>query len=100
MRTDYIYDWKAFNEKNGFTSAQAFMNIPETLLYMLYLYIVYSQGTQLKATLGSVKPHWLAQRSIAGPAGALAAMVGFVAAVMTLSKTLLYCMQHVNFYVS
>jgi hypothetical protein len=92
MQTDYIYDWKAFNEKNGFTSAQAFRNIPETLLYMLYLYIVYSQGTQLKATIGSAKSDWLAQRSIAGRAGALAAMVGFVAAVMTLSKTLLYGM--------
>jgi hypothetical protein len=92
MRTDYIYDWKAFNEKNGFTSAQAIMNIPETLLYMLYLYIVYSHDAQSKATLGSAKSNWLVHRSIAGRAGALAVMVGFVAAVMTLSKTLLYGM--------
>jgi hypothetical protein len=92
MRTDYIYDWKAFNENNGFKSAQAFMNIPETLFYMLYLYVVYSQGTQLKATLGTSRSDWLAQRSITGQAGALAAMAGFVAALMTLSKTLLYGM--------
>jgi hypothetical protein len=47
-RTDYIYGWKAFNEKNGFTSAQGSMNVVETLLYIYYLYLVYSQGTQLK----------------------------------------------------
>jgi hypothetical protein len=92
MRTDYIYDWKAFNEKNGFTSAQAFMNIPETLLYSMYLYIVYTQGTRSKAKIGSAKPVWLVQRSLAGSAGALAVLVGFTAAVMTFSKTTLYGM--------
>ena len=92
MRTDYIYGYKAFNEKNGFTSAQAFMNVVETLLYIVYLYIVYSQENQLKVSPGSARSGWLAQRSIGGRAGALAAMIGFAAAVMTLSKTILYGM--------
>jgi hypothetical protein len=90
MRTDYVYGWKAFNEKNGFTSAQGSMNVPETVLYFYYLYIVYSQGTQLKVIRGGVKPGFLAQRYVDGQPGALAAAVGFAAAVMTLSKTLLY----------
>jgi hypothetical protein len=89
-RTDYIYGWKAFNEKNGFTSAQGSMNVVETLLYIYYLYLVYSQGTQLKATRGGAKPGFLAQRYVAGEPGTMAATVGFVAAVMTFSKTMLY----------
>jgi hypothetical protein len=90
LQTDYIYGWKAVNEKNGFTSAQGSMNVPETLLYIYYLYIVYSQGTQLKAARGGESPGFLAQRYIAGRSGALAVMVGYTAAVMTFSKTLLY----------
>ncbi|KAF2494843.1 hypothetical protein BU16DRAFT_426731, partial [Lophium mytilinum] len=89
-RTDYIYGWKAFNEKNGFTSAQGTRNIPETLLYIYYLYLVYTQSTQVQAIRGGAKPGFLAQRYVAGRPGALATMVGFAAAVMTLSKTILY----------
>jgi hypothetical protein len=90
VRTDYIYGWKAWNEKNGFTAAQAFMNVPETLLYIYYLYLVYSQGTQTKSTCGRSKPGFLAQRFMAGHHGAVVTMVGFTAAVMTCSKTILY----------
>jgi hypothetical protein len=89
-RTDYMYGWKALNDKNGFTSAQASMNMPETILYIYYLYIVYSQGTKLKATCGRENPDFLAQRYTTGHPAALAVMVGFAAAVMTFSKTLLY----------
>lgn len=90
MRTGYIYGWKAINEKNGFTAAQASMNVPETLLYCFYLYLVYSQGIQSKTTCGGVKPGFLAQRYVDGQPGALAVVVGFAAAVMTCSKTSLY----------
>jgi hypothetical protein len=89
-RIDYIYGWKAFNEKNGFTAAQASMNAPETFLYIYYLYLVYSRGTQVKAARGGAKLGVLAQRYVAGQPGAVTVMAGFTAAVMTCSKTILY----------
>lgn len=89
-RTDYMYGWKALNENNGFTSAQATMNVPETLLYVYYLHLVYSQGTQLRATHGGAKPWFFAKRYVTGQPGALATMAAFTASVMTFSKTLLY----------
>jgi hypothetical protein len=88
-RTDYIYGWKAIETKNGFTAAQAFLNGPETLLYAYYLYLVYSRGT-FKDNRRGARPGFLAQRYISGQAGAIAPMVGFTAAVMTFSKTVLY----------
>lgn len=90
METDYIYGWKALDEKNGFTAAQGSMNIPETLLYIYYLYLIYLHGTQRKAIHEGPKPGILAQRYLHGHSGALAVVIGFTAAIMTLSKTLLY----------
>lgn len=92
-RTDYIYGWKAITQKNGFTAAQASMNVPETLLYIFYLYLVYSKGIQLKATHGRATTGFLARRYVSGNPGALTVMVGFSAALMTFSKTVLYGMQ-------
>jgi hypothetical protein len=89
-QTDYIYGWKALEEKNGFTSAQGAMNVPETLLYCYYLYLVYSQGTQPNVTRGGAKLAFFAQRYVGGQPGALAVVIGFSAALMTFSKTLLY----------
>lgn len=91
-KVDYIYGWKAFNEHNGFTSAQALLNIIESLMYMYYLYILYAHGKQ--STKQGRKPAaaaFLAQRSVEGKMGALAVLVGYSAAVMTFSKTFLYC---------
>jgi hypothetical protein len=90
MRADYLYGWKALDEKNGFTSAQGFMNIPESLLYFCYLYLVFSQGTQTRAILRETKLGFFAPRYVNGKSGALAAIVGFTAAVMTFNKTSLY----------
>jgi len=95
-KTDYIYGWKAFNEGNGFTSAQGFLNIIESLMYAYYLYIVFAYGKASKAQ-GSGAPDaekvgFLGQqRSVAGSKGALAVLVAYSAAVMTVSKTVLYC---------
>ncbi|KUJ13437.1 uncharacterized protein LY89DRAFT_591637 [Mollisia scopiformis] len=72
LQTDYIYGWKALEQNNGFTAAQATMNIVETALYCWYLYIV------------------LDRKYVGGKAGTLAVLVGFSAALMTLSKTVLY----------
>ncbi|KAG6008604.1 hypothetical protein E4U21_004244 [Claviceps maximensis] len=65
---DYVYGWKAVHDRNGFTAAQSALNVAETALYLAYLCL------------------WRR----CGRANALALLLGFAAAVMTLSKTLLY----------
>jgi hypothetical protein len=93
VEMDYVYGWKAFNEHNGFTAAQALLNIVESLMYVYYLYIVYALGQKATAGRGAKAAGggFLAQRFVEGQTGALAALVVFSAAVMTLSKTVLYC---------
>ena len=95
-QVDYIYGWKAYNERNGFTSAQGSLNVIESLMYFYYLYILYAFGIQSALHgRGSPKPStvgfWGQQRAVEGRAGALAVLVGHSAAVMTVSKTVLYC---------
>jgi hypothetical protein len=95
-KVDYIYGWKAFNEKNGFTAAQGFLNIIESLMYVYYLYILYTVGKQSKAQgRGAPKVSNVGflgqQRFVDGQKGAVAVLVAFSAAVMTVSKTVLYC---------
>lgn len=82
-KTDYVYGWKALQDKNGFTSAQGTLNVIETLMYGVYLYLYFAKGTAVGAKG--------AKKVVTGRAGALAVLVGFSAAVMTLSKTVLYC---------
>jgi hypothetical protein len=93
-RVDYIYGWKAFNEHNGFTNAQTFLNIVETSMYLYYLYMLYAYGKASSAQ-GRGAPENAGflgeQRYIEGGKGARALLVGYSAAVMTVSKTLLYC---------
>ncbi|KAE8224392.1 hypothetical protein CF319_g2703 [Tilletia indica] len=67
---DKIYGVDAFTAKEGFPAAQSIMNIPETILNYLYVYIV----------LFSTSSH----------ARAVAPLIGFTATVMTASKTILY----------
>jgi len=69
---DHVYGWKAYNAGNGFTAAQSLLNIIETLMYSWYLY-----ATVIKPARDS-------------RTAARALLVGFSAAVMTLSKTVLY----------
>ena len=95
-KVDYIYGWKAFNEHNGFTAAQGLLNIFESLLYAYYLYIVYAYGQSSTAQgRGAPKASKLGflsqQRYVDGKQGALAVLVAYSAAVMTVSKTVLYC---------
>lgn len=69
MNVDYIYGLPAFREGNGFTNAQSALNIIETLLNVIYLYL---------AHIVKWPP---------------APIVGFASAAMTLAKTLLYWLQ-------
>ncbi|KZP32137.1 hypothetical protein FIBSPDRAFT_849119 [Athelia psychrophila] len=66
---DYIYGVKALIEGDGFPNAQSFLNIIETAFNILYLYCAHVSS-------------W-----------AGAPLIGFGAAVMTLSKTMLYGLQ-------
>ncbi len=93
-RTDYVYGWKAWNEHNGFTAAQGWLNVVETVGYLCYLGLVFSFGVQSRGQ-GRGAPKgvglWGWTRSVGGDAAGLATLVGFAASVMTLSKTVLYC---------
>ncbi len=96
-RVDYIYGWKAYNDHNGFTAAQGIMNIVESLMYIYYLYILFAYGKRSAAHgRGAPKPavagFWGEQRYVDGKMAAVAVLVAFSAAVMTVSKTVLYCM--------
>ncbi|KAK3984581.1 hypothetical protein QBC44DRAFT_313100 [Cladorrhinum sp. PSN332] len=73
---DQIYGIKAWEEHNGFTAAQSALNVIETLMY-LYYFAIWSGN---KDAAGAVK----------GRNGAKMVLVGYSAAVMTVSKTVLY----------
>ncbi|PTB66268.1 hypothetical protein BBK36DRAFT_1097386, partial [Trichoderma citrinoviride] len=79
---DHIYGWKAFRAGNGFTSAQGLLNAVETLLYLWYVGAWYFAGKRSSSAAG--------YKVVGGRTGARATLVGFSAAVMTLSKTILY----------
>jgi len=69
QEVDWIYGVKALRENNGFTNAQSVLNLIETALNVLYLYLAHV---------------------VKYPA---ASVVGFASVVMTLSKTVLYGLQ-------
>jgi len=62
---DYVYGLPAFTSHNGFTQAQASLNIFETSLNILYLYLATKKSP-------------------------VAVLVGFAAVCLTVSKTVLY----------
>ncbi|KAI1655052.1 hypothetical protein F4813DRAFT_187750 [Daldinia decipiens] len=81
---DHVYGWKAFHARNGFTSAQGALNVVETALYLVYVYIYLGSGAAVAGR---------ATRVLSGRPAALAIVLAFSAAVMTLSKTALYWLQ-------
>lgn len=92
-KIDYIYGWPAYDSNNGFTAAQTALNIVESLMYVYYLYILYAHGKTSPAPSSKSPTAGILgqQRSVEGRDGVLALLVGYSAAVMTASKTLLYC---------
>jgi hypothetical protein len=79
---DHMYGFKQWNLHNGFTAAQGILNVAETVLYLAYLALWYFNGES---------PVRGARKAVRGRAGALAVLLGFSGAVMTVSKTVLYC---------
>ncbi|KAH6693607.1 hypothetical protein F5X68DRAFT_45891 [Plectosphaerella plurivora] len=86
---DGVYGFKAFHARDGFTGAQSALNVIETVMYGIYLYICLRRGRvhDPAGTTSTTNPPRVA---VTGRAGAIALLVGFSAAVMTLSKTVLY----------
>ncbi|EGY22156.1 uncharacterized protein VDAG_03594 [Verticillium dahliae VdLs.17] len=86
-RIDGVYGIKAYEAGDGFTAAQAFLNIVETLMYLAYLWLCLRRGAPSPAEGPA------GRRVVTGREGGSAVLIGFSAAVMTLSKTVLYWMK-------
>ncbi|KJZ74955.1 hypothetical protein HIM_05686 [Hirsutella minnesotensis 3608] len=90
---DYVYGWRAFEMRNGFTAAQGFLNLVETLMYLAYLWLYYSAPSSVSSdAAAAARPASPRTKALRGRGGATALLIGFSAAVMTLSKTVLYWM--------
>ena len=74
----------AFDAGDGFTSAQALMNVVETAAYAYYLYVYLTAGKPAKGASPS-SSYWIG-KTIAGPEAGKAALVGFSGALMTLAN--------------
>lgn len=79
---DHMYGAKQWDARNPFAATQSLLNLAESLLYLAYLGLWYAYGAA---------PAPGARRAVGGRVGALAVLLGFSAAVMTVSKTVLYC---------
>lgn len=90
---DHMYGLKQWAAGNGFTSAQGTLNVVETLFYLVYLAIWYRAAPAHTTT--SNGGGGAARKAIAGRAAAWAVLFAFSAAVMTLSKTVLYWLNEV-----
>ena len=79
---DGMYGFKQWDLKNPFAAAQSLMNVVETVMYLVYLWLWSSYGKPVVS--GN-------RKAIGGKIGGLTVLLGFSAAVMTVSKTVLYC---------
>ncbi|KAF1352979.1 hypothetical protein EJ07DRAFT_168556 [Lizonia empirigonia] len=93
---DYVYGWPGWESNDGFGGAQGALNAIETILYGLYLMIIYNHsvtaptGTGLDVSSEGLGAWLSGGRKVCGKSGNRAVVIGFAAAVMTLSKTVLY----------
>ncbi|KAL2270600.1 hypothetical protein VTJ83DRAFT_2784 [Remersonia thermophila] len=78
---DHMYGFKQWNQRNPWTATQSWMNVVESLMYLAYLWLWSTYG---KAPAAG------ARKAIGGRVGAAAVLLGFSAAVMTVSKTVIY----------
>lgn len=93
---DYLYGQPGWDNKVGFGGGQGFVNAIEAVMYGLYLMIVYNHGIFAEGgagvQVGQGVKGWLSGGvKVNGKTGNKALLLGFSAAVMTLSKTVLYC---------
>lgn len=82
---DHVYGWKSYHARNGFTAAQGSLNVVETAMYLGYLWLWLTRAREVTvAGCGATK-------ALSGRPAAIAVLLAFTAAVMTVSKTVLYC---------
>ncbi|WVQ95876.1 hypothetical protein IAU59_002975 [Kwoniella sp. CBS 9459] len=79
---DHLYGQHAVDSGDGFTNAQALMNVIEVMLAIEYLYLRHTSPRVSRKTPNPAH-HYHAH----------APLVGFAGALMTLSKTALYFLQ-------
>lgn len=99
-QVDHVYGFPEYEKGDGFGSAQGAVNALETVGYATYLYLVAAYGTQegvkgrgaprVGGGMGMLQDLSRA-RSVRGQVGAFAVVLGFATAMVTFSKTLLYC---------
>jgi hypothetical protein len=88
---DYIYGWPAWNDGVGFTAAQAALNIVESFMYAYYLYALLRRGEGSGWYQVWDAKYYGRKIVVQGDDMAFAVVTVFSAAVMTVSKTVLYC---------
>ncbi|KAI6353206.1 hypothetical protein MCOR25_009103 [Pyricularia grisea] len=90
-RVDYVYGRERWEAGDGFCGAQGTMNIVESLMYLAYLWIWYSNKTATPAAGASGGSGVASARgAVTGRSAGLAMLLMFSACVMTVSKTVLY----------
>jgi hypothetical protein len=88
---DYIYGWPAWNDGVGFTAAQGALNVVESSMYAYYLYTLLRRGKGSGWFQVWDAKYYGRKIVVQGDDLALAVVTVFSAAVMTVSKTVLYC---------
>jgi len=86
---DYNYGWPAWHAGLGFTAAQSTLNVIEVLLSIFYLWIVFANGKVRKGDVKTLK--WFAWDEKRVEAAGLAVLSCWAGALLTASKTVLYC---------
>lgn len=98
-RIDHVYGLPSWESKNGWTAAQGTFNALETLVYLVYAYIVFAYGQQEskqgrgapdKSQMGGLAVLSEA-RTVYGKQAVWAVLLAYTTAWITLVKTLLYC---------
>lgn len=84
---DHVYGFPAWEAGDGFGGAQAALNGVETVLYGVYLWVVWAKGRRRSDSVEG------GPRVLSGRVAGRAVAVAFAASVMTLSKTVLYWAQ-------
>lgn len=102
-RVDYVYGLPAWEAQSGWTAAQTYFNVLETLAYLVYLGLVYIYGEQEavqgrgapdRSTMGRFKS-LSESRTLTGRVAIYAVLLGYSTTFLTFSKTVLYCkLQH------
>jgi hypothetical protein len=79
-----MYGFPAWNNKVGFTAAQGALNLLESVIYCFYMYVVGKEIVDW--SYAGIK-----NLEVRGKGVSLAVLLCFSGAVMTISKTILYC---------